>query len=102
MPTLREQILLDQAAMLGNTSEFAEPLEFAGEQINGIIGTQGFRLPGGAGWAALAEGKTVLHVMRADLDTVPDIGDRTTLNDESVLVIDRKEPVAGALTYVLQ
>lgn len=105
---MREQIMVDQAAIGRNTDEFAEELEFdgatltpEGEPLKGIIGRQRFRLPGGGGWAGAAQGELTVHLMREDLAEVPEIGERVTLNGESLQVLDRSEPERGLLSFVL-
>jgi len=101
MATLRAQVLAEVTATLQDTDELAEALEFDGQTLTGIIGQQQLTMLGGA-WNGEARGQTVLRILRADLTSVPGIGEMTTLNGVEMMVIDRSERIAGVLVYVLQ
>jgi len=99
--TLRTQATSDFTAILANTDEHAEELEFAGETVTGIIDRAQQTVPGGA-WPAQARTETVLYLPSAALDTFPAIGAMTTLNGADVMVIDRWEEFDGMMKFILQ
>lgn len=108
--TLKSQMVDDLTAILADTGEMAEEIEFGGQTatpegypLTGVVHNTAFTLLSGMDfWSAQAEHRIFLQVARASLVTVPEIGALTTFQGAEVMVIDRQESVPGILTYILQ